>query len=257
MNQTYAKARAIGDGIMTKNALVFSGRNGLDFIELRQGVVRIPEVTLRLREAQAIFDRMEGVEIDLLSMICSDDELFFKNIQLKSLLSAIVQVGLFDRYCKSQKRPDFMVGNSNGDSALLVCAGRLSFQAMVEASQALSSFRPTERTVISLVAVATPLLSGLSLTEYHALETKVCDQGALEYHPMKGSSMELRKLIASLNQDQNVARFINIGPASALRGSDYRNLGSGDIESLDSIELDPMLGWFWRNVRPQAVALAQ
>ncbi len=252
---------------MSKSALVFSGRNGLDFIELRQGVVRIPEVTLRLREAQRIFDskreelseRGESSGVDLLSMLGSEDDMFFKNIQLKSLISAVVQVGLFDRYCKSQKRPDFMVGNSNGDSAMLVASGQITFQAMVESSQALSALRPTEKTVISLVpASAMPLLSGLSLTEYSAIEAKKVEgtAGTL-YAPMNASSMDLRQLITILNQDHGVSCFINMGPASSLRGSDYRNLGCGDLESLDSIELDPMLGWFWRNVRPQAVALAQ
>jgi hypothetical protein len=242
---------------MAKNALVFSGRNGLDFHELRGGVVRIPEVTLRLREAQRILDNVADVpKIDLLSIISSDDELFFRNIQLKSLVAAIVQVGLFDRYMKTQKRPDFMVGNSNGDSAMMVCAGRQSFQSMVESSQALATLRTAE-VVVPMVALAMPLLSGLSLTEYHALEMKLNESGMVEYKPVQGSSMELKKLVSSLHLEHGIARFVSIGPASALRGSDYRILGDGEIESLDSIDLDPMLGWFWRGVRPNAIALAQ
>jgi hypothetical protein len=85
---------------MTKNAVVFSGRNGLDFNDLRMGALRIPEVSLRLREAQAILDQ-NGIEIDLLNVITSDDEYFFRNIKLKSLMAAVVQVGLFDRYLKA------------------------------------------------------------------------------------------------------------------------------------------------------------
>jgi hypothetical protein len=79
----------------------------------------------------------------------------------------------------------------------------------------------------------------------------------IEYGLVQGSTMELRKIVASLHQEKDVSRFINLGPASAIRGSDYRAIGAGEIESVDSIELDPMLGWFWRNVRPQAAALAQ
>lgn len=252
---------------MAKNALVFSGRNGLDFIELRQGVLRIPEVTLRIREAQKILDTpvmgadgpIETDCVDLMNLISSDDDMFFRNIQLKSLASAIVQVGLFDRYMKTQKRPDYMVGNSNGDTAMMVCAGRMSFREMVETSAAAHSLRSGGKAaekVVSLVLVAAPLLSGLSLTEYSALELKANESGVVSYQPVQGTSMELRKIVASLHEEQGVDRFVNIGPASALRGSDYRMFGSGDIEALDSIDLDPMLGWFWRQVRPQAAALA-
>lgn len=247
---------------MTKQALVFSGRNGLDFIELRSGVLRIPEVTARLREAQAIFDEAaraaDSSQIDLMSVLSSDDEFFFRNIQLKSLLAAIVQVGLFDRFLKTQKtllsKPHFMVGNSNGDSAMMVCSGRQTFREMIESSQAVQSHRGSD-VVVPLVASAAPLLSGLSLTEYHALEAKSSESG-MHYDTLANGSMEIKKLVASLHHDHGVSRFINIGPASALRGSDYRMIGDGEIETLDSIELDPLLGWFWRGVRPQAVALA-
>ncbi len=244
---------------MTKNAVVFSGRNGLDFNELRSGVLRIPEVTMRIREAQKILDASEAPSTDLLATISSDDEHFFRNIKMKSLASAIVQVGLFDRLLRTQRRPDYMVGNSNGDSAMLVCAGQLTFQQMVEKSQAVEAFKAvgTDGVVIPMAVGATPLLSGLSLTEYSAMKLQTKPDGTFEYMHVAQNSMELRKIIASLHQDFAVDRFVSIGPASALRGSDYRALGSGDVESLDSIDLDPMLGWFWRNVRPQASALAQ
>lgn len=247
---------------MAKNAVVFSGRNGLDFQELRSAVVRIPEVTLRLREAQAILDHVlagTSTQIDLFSVISADDESFFRNIQLKSLVAAIVQVGLFDRYLKTQKRPSVLVGNSNGDSAMLVCAGRLSFKEMVESSQALIAQR-TSDVVVPLVAIATPLLSGLSLTEYSALELKPASDGGnssgFEYQTLHGSSMELKKIITTLFNEHSITRFVNIGPAGALRSSDYRTLSDGEVESVDSIDLDPMLTWFWRNIRTSAFASA-
>jgi hypothetical protein len=244
---------------MAKNAVVFSGRNGLDFMELRAGILRIPDVTIRIREAQAILDGMDMPKMDLMGTIAGDDEHFFRNIKLKSLASAIVQVGLFDRYQKSQRKPEFLVGNSNGDSAMMVSAGLMSFRDMVERSQALDTLRPqsTEKVIALHPIEATPLLSGLSLTEYQALRTQTDDTGAVHYAPVQAGTMELKKIVSALYQDHEVTRFVSIGPASALRGSDYRALGGGNIESLDSIELDPMLGWFWSNVRPQASALAQ
>lgn len=240
---------------MAKRALVFSGRNGMDIFGLRSSVLRIPEVTLRIREAQKILDLTPDLpKIDILSSICAEDDVFFRNIQLKSLIAAIVQVGLFDRYMKSQKRPDYMVGNSNGDSAMMVCSGRQSFRSLIENSPAISSLR-TSAVVVPMVAIAMPLLSGLSLTEYHAMEMKpTADGSSIEYKMMLESSMDLKKLVSSLQHDSGVTCFINIGPNSALSGSDYRAIGDGETESMDSIELDPMLAWFWPSL-PSSVRL--
>ena len=237
-----------------KNALVFSGRNGLDFNELRSGVLRIPEVTIRIRQAQAVLDTLDLPKIDLFNVIAADDESFFRNIKMKSLAAAIVQIGLFDRYVRTQRRPDFMVGNTNGDSAMMVCAGSMTFDEMVRLSQAVDTLKPTEK-VVSLVVEAAPLLSGLSLTEFGALQATQTETG-LMYVPVQGAAMDLKKVVGTLHTELGVNRFINIGPSSALRGTDYKSL-SDEVESLDSIELDPMLGWFWRGIRPAAIALAQ
>jgi hypothetical protein len=259
---------------MGKNAVVFSGGNGLDFSDLRTGVLRIPEVTLRIREAQRILDSIEAESegtvqrVDLMATIASDDEAFFRNVKLKSLLAAVVQVGLFDRFLKSQKKPDIMVGNALGDSALKVCSGSLSFRELVQSSLALESLRKASDKVVPLhpqfqvgadaplAAGSVPLLGGLSLTEYVAVRVQPRPDGSMASESLPLSAMELRRLISTLNQDFDVQRFINIGPASPLRGVDYLSLGTGDIESLDSIELDPLLSWFWRGVRSQAVAVS-
>lgn len=238
-----------------KNAVVFAGRNGLDFSELRAGVLRIPEVTLRIREAQRILDSTELPKIDLFNVVSSEDEHFFRNIKLKSLLASIVQVGLFDRMVKNQRRPDFMVGNSNGDSAMMVAAGLMTFEQMVRNSQALDTMKPSEK-IVSLVAEPAPLLAGLSLTEFRALKAVQTETG-LTYQPVNESAMEIKKSVAQLHADQGVRRFVNVGPASAIRRSEYDLIGSDDVESIDSIELDPMLGWFWSSIRQQSIAIAQ
>ena len=70
--------------------------------------------------------------------------------------------------------------------------------------------------------------------------------------------MDIKKIVSALNSERGVERFVNIGPASGIRTADYKAINE-DIESLDSIELDPMLGWFWRNVRTNTnpMSLAQ
>lgn len=245
----------------TKTAIVFSGRNGLDFSELRANVLRIPDVTIRIRQAQTILDSIihptDLPKVDLMNVVAADDEAFFKNIKMKSLVSAVVQVGLYDRFCRTQKRPDFMIGNINGDSAMMVCSGRISFEEMVRTSQAVDTLRPAQNDVVVPISAAlpAPLLSGLSLTEFGALQSTQSEEG-LSYSSVATNAMDIKKVVETLAAEHGVERYINIGPAAAMRTSDYKSVGE-DIESIDSIELDPMLGWFWRGIRQQSLAIAQ
>ena len=241
---------------MSKRALVFAGRNGLDFVDLRMNVVRIPEVSLRIAHAQSILDSMDLPRTELMALMAADDEHFFRNIALKGLLAAVVQVGLFDRYRQTQTLPEFMVGNSNGDSAMMVCSGLMSFEDMVRNSLAIGTLRPADK-IAPMAVHPVPLLSGLSLTEYGAFELKADEAGAMKYQAVKDSSMDLRRIVNSLHANYGVSLFVNVGPASSLRVSDYRMLGTGDLESLDSIELDPMLGWFWKDMGSHASAMLQ
>ncbi len=284
--------------------VVFAGRNGLDFLELRLGAVRIPEVSLRIREAQRLLDLLEVERIDLLSATISEDESFFRNIKVKSLLAGIVQVGLYDRLLKSQRVPDVLIGNSNGDSALLVCAGQMTFEQMIATSAALQTLQPRQvlepvKTAAALPISMLPLgaygagamafgpggampllpgvgaiqaydaaeaahsrlttlpsLSGLSLTEYRAF-IRAEDGRMVEVgQPV----MDMKRLIAEVVEHQAVTRFINIGPALALATSEYEVIGetagADEVTIIDSIDLDPMLNWFWKQVRP-AMGYAQ
>jgi hypothetical protein len=240
-----------------KSAAVFSGRNGLDFSELRLNVVRIPEVSLRIGEAQAILDSLDLRHVELFSYITSDDDTFFKNIKLKSLASAIVQVGLFDRLKKTQRLPECLIGSIGGDSAMLVSANQISFAEMVLSSQALSTLRISEK-VISLAAESAPLLSGMSLTEFQAFRLERSADGHIMYVAMSEKGMNLDKVIAAVAGTEAITQLIQIGPANQYRAADFNSLESlesdMEIDSIDSIELDPMLGWFWRALRPLALA---
>ncbi len=278
--------------------VVFAGRNGLDFLELRLGTVRIPEVSLRVREAQRILDGLDVERIDLMSAIVADDESFFRNIKIKSLLAAIVQVGLYDRLLKSQRSPDVLIGTSNGDSALLVCAGQQTFEAMVVQSLAIQNLKPRLHAVaaVSLNGAAVtlpdqnlpfsqsmnlpipgmqiplaplpttvaaqdsndpteaglPSLTGLSLTEFRAFMRSE-DGGLLE---LGQAVMDLKRLVAEVVEHQGVTRFINLGPGTAIPSSEYEQIaemaGADEVTVIDSIDLDPMLNWFWKQMRPVA-----
>lgn len=277
---------------------VFAGRNGLDFLELRLGTVRIPEVSLRIREAQRILDGQEVNRIDLLGAIVADDDSFFRNIKLKSLLSAIVQVGLYDRLLRSQRAPEVLLGAANGDAALMVCAGQMTFEQMVLQSPALQTLQPRlvavpgQATSDSSAATAStptgsgllpvpgmqaplaplpaliagdsqaaqapqvggelPSLTGLSLTEFRAFMRN--EDGT--FAELGQPTMDLKKLISEIVEHQSVLRYINIGPAQTIQPLEYSQIadatGADEVTVIDSIDLDPMLNWFWKQMRPVA-----
>jgi hypothetical protein len=291
--------------------VVFAGRNGLDFLELRLGTVRIPEVSLRLREAQRILDGLDVERIDLLSAIVTDDESFFRNIKIKSLLAAIVQVGLYDRLLRSQRAPDVLIGSSNGDSALLVCAGQMTFEAMVLQSSAIHTLKPRfqivpatglngsstsnsttgdhktgglqaghlisppmnlpipgmqvplsplpvqaspedEPQLTNTANTGLPSLAGLSLSEFRAFMKS--EDGSLA--ELGQAVMDLKKLVSEVVEHQGVTRYINLGPGNAIATGEYEQIaemtGADEVTIIDSIDLDPMLNWFWKQMRPVA-----
>ena len=83
-------------------AVVFAGQNALDQSEIRLGVLRIPEVTQALRDSQAAIEKLGVTNIDLRAAMLVDDRDYSANSRLRSLLTAIVQVGLYERWNKTQ-----------------------------------------------------------------------------------------------------------------------------------------------------------
>ena len=266
---------------MAISALVFSGLGGLDQADLRMSVVRIPEVMGRIREAQRLIDGLEfegqQSKPDLLNAICASDEQFHRHAKLKSLAVAIVQVGLFDRYLRTQRKPENFVGIKGLDSAARVAAGLQTFSELVLTSPAIESLISGDLAfprVLSLVTSAAPLL-----LEKQTFAVYASAAGSLTVAPTATASAssvatgaavldasmaaftesgdskstlahedfsDLRQAVFALNQQVGVTRFIHIGPAGGMKSFDYNQLGHDEIESLDSIEMDPMLGWFWR-----------
>ena len=225
-----------------KDAVLFNGPNSLDFQDIRNNVIRIPEVVLRLRQAQEIWDAADYPEFDLANFIASEDRVFLGNIRLKSLAAAVVQVSLYDRYTKHFKAPEFILGNSNGDSAMKVAAGLMSFEELVARSNA---FRVV-RTNPNISLTEAPLLAGISLTEYGVLKKKADSPG---YEELTLTNMEVEKIISHLVEELNVKKFINIGPGNTLMRTSSEDLSLRDVQILESIDVDPLLNWFWNGMR--------
>lgn len=231
-----------------REALIFNGLNALDFQDIRFNVIRIPEVVKRLREAQMVWDVCHSEPLDLANFVASDDRVFLGNIRLKSLAAAVVQMGLYDRYLRFSRRPDFLVGSCNGDSALYVAAGKISFEEMVENSLAARASQP-----LSPVFLAdAPVLSGISLTEYGTCELK---DGL--YEDLDEKNMDIVQLVRQLIDEKDVRKLVSVGPGNMLLSQKHEELSLLDIQILESIDLDPMLSWFWASMRELKMASAQ
>jgi hypothetical protein len=226
-------------------AIVFNGINSLDFQDVRSNVTRIPEVIARIRHAQNIWDEKQTAHFDLLNFICAEDKGFFNNIHLKSLASAVVHVGLYDRYLRFYKTPDFFVGNFNGDSALKVACGLMTFEELVEASAKALNPDTTLRWTLVKENSAEPVLAGISLTEYAAFRKR--SDGTFER--LELPRVDVRKIVHSLIEENGLKKVINIGPGNTMISRTTDDLILEDVQILESIDLDPMLNWFWTGLR--------
>lgn len=227
-----------------QDTIVFNGPSALDFQDIRTHVIRIPEVISRLRQAQEIWDRSGFPEFDLANFIASEDRIFLGNIRLKSLAAAVVQVGLYDRYIKHHRTPAFIIGNFNGDSAMKVVAGMISFEELVMQSNAFRVNKPIQ----TIQLADAPLLAGISLTEYGILKKTVKDDKET-FEKVEEASMEIDKIIDLLVDEYEVKKFINIGPGNTLLQKSPADFSLRDVQVLESIDLDPLLSWFWSNLK--------
>ncbi len=220
-----------------KDAVVFRGGNPLDFQDVRFQVVRIPEVLARLKQAQKLWDDAKLETVSFHETIMAEDSVFFSSNCLKSLILAVVQVGLFDRYMKNQRLPHYLIGNLKNDSALAVVAGLQSFEDMVLKSRA-AGYVPQEMAVVT----GLPALNGQFLPSYTAL--RMCGGSAEKIGP---DSMNLDMLLEALVENEGLRKIVVVGPGglqSPRRGEGLM----GEVQRFESIDVDPMLSWFWRSV---------
>lgn len=216
------------------DAIVFSNINALEFQEIRRNVIRIPEVIQRIREAQEIWDEHSRGGFELANFVSSDDSGFLGNLRLKNLATSVVQLGLLDRYLKNNSLPKFMVGLASGDSAIEVAARFKTFREMVSHSPAVAPARPQLVTEGSL-----PILAGVSLAEFTMLERE--EHG---FETRLESEMDLRKILGQLYEG-GARKIVVVGPGAGQVQACLRDGRLPGMEAVDSVELDPVLQWFW------------
>lgn len=239
-------------GLSMRDALIFNGASNLDFHEIRSNVVRIPEVVSRIREAQKLWDKISEAPLDLANFIGSEDSIFLGHIKLKSFATAVVQIGLLDRYLKNFSLPEFVIGAINGDSPMKVAMGMMTFADMVCESPAVTNLgsRPLKPTPAG--AFDLPILTGVQLVEY-----AVYRRNALgTFEAVTSNEKDVEKMVVELVDGFELSKMVMVGPGNAIFGRKMNELTSRDIQVLESIDLDPMLSWFWLNLKESRLAVA-
>lgn len=234
-----------------RDALVFSGASHLDFQDIRTNVVRIPEVISRIREAQAIWDTVAETPLDLANFLGSEDSVFLGHIRLKSFATAVVQVGLLDRYLKTHKMPEFVVGVINSESPMKVAIGQQSFFDLVSESPSTGFENGVTRLPV-VGSLELPVLSGVQIAEYAVFQREA--QG--EYQRIPLESREIEKMILDLVEKHEVRKLIMVGPGSSVCGRKISDRTAREVQVLESIDLDPMLSWFWSYLKGSRLSVA-
>lgn len=259
-----------------RSAVLFNDLNSIDFYDIRTNVARIPEVIQKIQEAQKIWDSFDEGGFHFLNFLSAPDEIFLENIKFRNLAAAIVQIGLFERHIKKHSTPDFLVGCSNGDSALLVCSGKRSLTDLIVSSHAAKSVEP----VVELKPQRDLLLSGIALNEYAIYQYSKIESGqkyegsqkmdnihrleslqrggvfqnmdtnktACQYEKLAVNGISIQKIILELIEEYGVESLTNIGPGMSLITALNGELSLRDVRIQESIDIDPMLSWFWHGV---------
>ncbi len=231
-------------------AVVFAGQNALDQADLRAGVLRIPEVTQSLRDAQLILEKFNKSAVDLRAFLLAVDREFLAHARLRSLACAIVQIGLFERWSKFHPKPNYIIGHSNLDSVLQYAAGRKSLSEIVKES-AFLNLKPLGAFMAQ--SISTPILGGIELVEY---EISIFNQATQKYIGIRTHEMDVLKLFSYMADQLPLDQIVNIGPGCPLFSNYHKILNEKKIVISDSINMDPMLEWFWNSIKP-ADAISQ
>jgi acyl transferase domain-containing protein len=210
------------------SVLVFTGRSAVDVESFRWQVLRVPEVSNALKEAQATLDNCLRGSLDLVSLMQTENKQFLSSGLWRSLVSQVVQIGLYRRYQKIYSQPRFLVGEVTGSSAFAVCIGKVS---MAEAAIAFAEELNKKEEQLKMADV----LIGHSLESASVYERVDSSYRALI------EDKQVLELLEAVNKDYLLDQVITLGSAQSLGVNDSLS----ELGIVESVAMDPLLSWLW------------
>lgn len=224
-------------------AVLFGKTGGLDNCEVRASLLRIPEVLTRVKKAQKVIDQTDCCQVDLINHLLSEDIDYHQQPELKELLASVVHLGLYDRFLAKGGTPRFFVAPSYSASPVYPCIGKTTFQGMiVESCYVRKKLMEQASGAIMVNGQPDKYEKYVSYSYEEKSDELLVDQ-------VLKPSESLTHILSTLVEKHGVTQFINIGPKEPLIRSIQTMEMSQDIHVLDSIEMDPMLSWFWSELK--------
>ncbi len=218
-----------------ETAVLVGDQGVLNQLGIREAVIRIPEVSLKLKEFQISVDQLAQRPVDLMMMMSFDDNTYQKLGGLKTIICAAVQCGLFERYIKKNGLPKYMVGGIG-----LVQVVSL-FTGMTSVSEFL---RPL---VLAQTASPTAFESSGMFTKpgYEVVMLTPQLEGSLKIEPVDVMAGSVPEVVQFLIEEKDVRRLVNLGPGDRVINSHTIDPMYEHVQVTETIEMDPMLAWFW------------
>ena len=155
-----------------------------------------------------------------------------------------MQLGLLDRYTRLFRQPEILVGNVKNDSAILVATGQMDFHELICQSRASRLLRP----MAPLQTADDLVLNGQSLPLFQAYQYLHGDSTP-KYQALDSGHVHLQKVIQNLIEQNEIKKVVHVGPGSISKSLVLPEIETRDIQVFESIDIDPMLGWFWSELR--------
>ncbi|MAF90697.1 MAG: hypothetical protein VX583_02970 [Bdellovibrionota bacterium] len=232
-----------------KSAVLFANTGVLDFLELRTSIVRIPEVIAKLKEAQTFLDRAIKDAPDLIQFITSDDQVFWSRKRIRQIAVGIVQLGLYERYVKRYGEAAHLLASDKEENPVQVLSGKMRLGEYVINL----AMREDDKSKVVSMEDQALLSKGISMPDFQLFQK---DQEGFFVLVEEGKKQALNDLLMKLRDEKNTKQFVNIGPGQSISGSALNELVDKELNIMESIDLDPMLSWFWDISSPYCYQLA-
>ena len=235
----------------------FKNIKTLNNLTICQNALRIPEIFLRVRQALEQLDEVEtSTNLKKLSHLLSMDEDLFES-SFKSwdtdfwhIVMTTIQVGLYDRYLKSQAHPLVFTAPSGMTHAAKISGGLSTIKDMIT----------------DLSNKKKPSNFQNRISQYHdSLSFFVHNEKTRTYNCLAPYIQEPEELFLFIEKYQ-ISQIVVIGPSNLVHLSQKRNMHQIPAETdwllheitkskafsdriciIESIDLDPLLFWFWRD----------
>lgn len=208
------------------SVLVFMGRNSADSSELRRQLLRIPEVSHIFKEAQQTLDVGMDAPKELISFMLSDANEYLSAGLWRELCAQLVQIGLYRRYTRQFKIPQFVIGDAGDVSAAAVCFQKITLEELiVNFCEDMTRRESAAKNIDFLVG--------------HKLETAKAYKNSNGSMDLIGEGKDTLGLLEVIAKDYLLDQIITLGTAQTFVKNDLLS----EMSLVESVTMDPLLSW--------------